>query len=390
MICVSNLFIACAFYALLPTLPLYLKGWLHFADGSIGLIIACFSITGILVRPFAGYVLDNQSRYLVFLFSYFAVTLLFGGYAITTAAAGFVVIRLLHGAAWGATTSASATLINDLVPHNRRGEGVGIFTMTMPLGMAIGPSAADAVMAEWGPIFLFWSLVAFSSIGLAVCLFAGRYRRKIVRTPHVSVRSMSWERMIFAPAIPKSTAMCLLMIPYGGVMVFSSLYAQHYELGNIGLFFLIFSASIIVSRLLLGRAFDRGHLWGPVLMGYGFIVAGIVILATAVCPWQFYFSAFSIGFGYGVIMPTFQAMVNNLAKPQRRGVANATYLVSYDLGIGLGGLITGLALEYVGYRTVYLCSIALVLCSLVVAAAWSVPHYKNNEVADSAAERIRT
>jgi predicted MFS family arabinose efflux permease len=47
--------------------------------------------------------------------------------------------------------------------------------------------------------------------------------------------------------------------------------------------------------------------------------------------------------------PAFQNMIINVANHNQRGTANSTILVSWDVGMGLGVLIGGVASEYLGY-----------------------------------------
>lgn len=38
--------------------------------------------------------------------------------------------------------------------------------------------------------------------------------------------------------------------------------------------------------------------------------------------------------GYGILQPLFQSFVTRITPTPKRGAANATYLLSYDIGIG--------------------------------------------------------
>lgn len=120
---VSNLALASAFYALLPTLPVYLTKSLHFSQGDVGLAVAAFSVSAIIIRPFSGYFMDNYHRLAILLVSLFFMTLIFGSYLFATTVAGMLLLRLAHGAAFGVFTSSAATIVADLLPAGRRGRG---------------------------------------------------------------------------------------------------------------------------------------------------------------------------------------------------------------------------------------------------------------------------
>ncbi len=43
-----------------------------------------------------------------------------------------LLIRFLHGAAFGCASTAMQTAVMDMIPHHRKGEGIGYFTLTPP------------------------------------------------------------------------------------------------------------------------------------------------------------------------------------------------------------------------------------------------------------------
>jgi predicted MFS family arabinose efflux permease len=58
----------------------------------------------------------------------------------------------------------------------------------------------------------------------------------------------------------------------------------------------------------------------------------------------------------GVVMPTLQAMANNVVEPQRRGAANATFITAFDIGIGGGSMLLGMLAEFTSLKSMYLAS----------------------------------
>lgn len=74
------------------------------------------------------------------------------------------------------------------------------------------------------------------------------------------------------------------------------------------------------------------------MASYLFLATGAHLLAAG----------FFSGVGYGILQPLFQAFVTGTTPPPQRGVANATYMLSYDVGIGLGSLLMGFLQQPVG------------------------------------------
>ena len=67
------------------------------------------------------------------------------------------------------------------------------------------------------------------------------------------------------------------------------------------------------------------------MASYLFLTTGIHLLVAG----------FFFGLGYGILQPLFQSFVTGTTPAPKRGVANATYMLSYDIGIGIGSLLMG-------------------------------------------------
>ena len=65
-------------------------------------------------------------------------------------------------------------------------------------------------------------------------------------------------------------------------------------------------------------------------------------------------TAFFIGIGFGIIFPSFQTIFISLAPHSQRGTANATYLTSFDVGVGIGMLISGKVAESFNLSSAFL------------------------------------
>jgi predicted MFS family arabinose efflux permease len=76
------------------------------------------------------------------------------------------------------------------------------------------------------------------------------------------------------------------------------------------------------------------------------------------------------GAGFGALFPALQAWVINLVKPERRGVATATYYNFFDIGIGLGSILLGVVVTLTSYTTMFLLSGILYVVFLVVYFAY--------------------
>src|SRR5581483_4452441 len=109
-----------------------------------------------------------------------AATLL---YPLALSVAAIAGVRLLQGLAYGAQTGAGATLSAELVPAERRGEGLGVYAAGINVAQVGGPALAVAVLTAggFGPIF---ALAA--AIGLAAIVFSALVPAAAAGTPERS------------------------------------------------------------------------------------------------------------------------------------------------------------------------------------------------------------
>lgn len=366
----ANLLLTSAFYALLPTLPVYLTKNLHFSQTLTGIIVASLSLSMVATRPFTGYLMDNYHRFSVLIVSLAMLTLFSGAYLLTATVASLLALRLAHGMAFGAATSSTATITVDITPSERRGEGIGILGLTSPLGMAVGPLVGLYLLAHQGPRLMFFAFLVLSFLALVSAAFAKLHYDRPAKKP------FSLQGLIHPKALPVSIAMLFVMTVYGAVLVFIGIYALQRGFSNVTIFFLCFSLSIILSRLLLGKLYDKGQVVFLIAVGLSMILVGIIWLSLARNETEFVLAGMLAGFGFGTLMPTGQAAVNDLVKFSERGAANSTYFFSYDVGIGTGAFLVGLLADKMKLADLYLGSSLAVLAGGAIFFLVAIPHYR--------------
>ena len=119
--------------------------------------------------------------------------------------------------------------------------------------------------------------------------------------------------------------------------------------GGTGVYFAVLSVGLIASRLQGSKGLRDGRLTRNAAEGVVFSALGYTLFVACPNDLGYYGSALLIGLGNGHIWPAFQNMMISMARNNQRGTANSTILVSWDVGMGLGVLIGGVASEYLGY-----------------------------------------
>jgi MFS family permease len=274
-------------------------------------------------------------------------------------------------------SSAGSTIAVDLVPLKRRGEGIGIFGLSMTIAMAIGPLIAITITGDSSYKRLFFSAATFSFLGLILALF--------VKVPKITSVKKKFKigSLIEKRSLPVSLNMFFVTIPYGGIISFIALYGRSINIESSGLFFLILALGIAISRIFSGKSFDK---FGPkkiCILGLGLLIVGLPVLALNQSFFGYHLSALILGFGFGVIMATFQAIANHKVEAEKRGAANSTYLTFFDLGIGFGMLLVGFLIQVMDYSGAFILCAVIEVLALVVFIFYTMPKFQRVSQTDS-------
>lgn len=385
--CLANFLTAFSFFLLVPTLPFYLVDNFGLEPDIVGLVLSCYVLAVLCIRPFAGFVADVFPRKKVYLISYVLFALSFVGYLfVYSEILFFILLRVVHGFAFGALNTTGNTLVIDIMPSSRRGEGLGYFGVTNNLAMAFGPMTGLFLIEGGSYNQLFFAALLTACIGL---LFASIVKVKWRQPIEKIGKVFSIDRFILLEGIPASLAFFMLAIPYGMTSSYIAIYAA--EVGiteGVGFFFTVQGAGLIVSRLISGKRVDKGYITQTISRGIVIALVGVIgeaLLAT-VCGFNFttgfalyFLSAFLIGYGFGTIFPAFNTLFINMAPHSRRATANATYLTGWDVGIGAGMLLGG-ALSVNGYSGSFTFSAILVFAALIYFVLFVSKHFMRHRL----------
>ena len=401
----ANFALFFAFYVLTPLLPLYLKEHFGATKDVIGLVLSGYTLTALLFRPFSGFVVDAFPRKTVLMVCYTAFAIFFAGYLAASTLLLFTIVRTMHGGPFGALTVANSTVAIDVLPSSRRTEGIGYYGMSNNLAMAIGPTVGIFIYRYTHSFdLLFWLALVIATIGLTVDATVSLSRAargcevRGARCENSSETELSGVQGDLVPPtkhqVPqKNINMCRFFLVRGwllgvNMVVFGfcfgvlsnylAIYGKEVMgiTGGTGTYFMLCSVGLILSRLQGGRALRQGRVThnaasGMVisLVGYTLFILMPTLLsllnecdggsqfvtlhASLFTSSGYYGSALLIGLGNGHMWPAFQNMTINVAPNSKRGTANSTILVSWDVGMGLGILLGGVISELAGYSAAF-------------------------------------
>lgn len=370
----SNFLMYITYYAILSALPIYLVSDLHASKIQVGVVVGAYTIASVLVRPFSGFALDKFGRRTIYLSALVLYSMFFTGYLIAITITSLIFLRFAQGLTWGFTTVSGSTIAVDNIPASKRGEGIGYFTLSTTLGMSVGPVIGLFICHQWGYTAMFVT-GCFISLASLFCAYLVHLRKRYRVGKHIHLQITS---LFEKNSVRPSMNVFITMVAYGGLVSFIALYGREIGIQNSSLYFLVFSVGIAAARLTAGKEFDRNGPGKIITLCLILLIIGFPLLALAKNVILFYGSAIIIGFGNGVIFPTFQSMVNNLADSLHRGVANSTLYTAVDLGMGFGMILAGLIAQKISISAIFWINSIVCLSGLFFFRFSVLPFYERN------------
>lgn len=369
IIVIANFFIFTSFQMTLPTLPLYVQE-IGSNETWVGIIVGIFTFSALLIRPFGGKLLDTTGRAPVFLIGLAILVLSLYSLAISTTILILVIVRIVQGVGWGLSNTASGTIASDLVPKDRRGEGLGFFGLSGNLALAIGPALGLFLVDHIAFSTLFIICGSLTLIALVLALNVRYVKPEPLTDSEIQEDADTAERFNFIEkrALPASALLFFITFTFGGIATFLPAYTfqQGFQSHYIQIYFVLYALALVTTRFFAGRIYDRRGLPIVFIPGIILIISGLTLLAILNSPVYLFVGAILYGLGFGTVQPALQASAINSTPIRKRGMANATYFSAFDLGVGLGAITFGLVAQYADYSSIYWISAGSGVLSLLL------------------------
>lgn len=381
----ANFLLYFGFWLLVPVLPFYLTEVFQAGNATVGLVLSCYTLAALCIRPFSGYLLDTFSRKPLYLTAFFTFTAIFAGYLLAGTLLIFTLLRIAHGFAFGTVTVAGNTVVIDIMPSSRRGEGLGYYGLSNNMAMSIGPMVGLFLHDSYSFKIIFLTSLLSCTLG-----FIMAWMIKVPTKPSVKREPISLDRFILLKGIPAGFDLLLLSIPYGMTSNYIAFYAKQIGItAEAGFFFTLMAVGMAVSRLFSGRQVDKGRITSVIATGIYLVCICFFLLSFCekLMLWNpkatttiFFSIALLLGIGFGTMFPAFNTLFVNLAPNNKRGTATSTYLTSWDIGIGVGMMAGGYIAQISTFSMAYFTGACLTVISAFYFNRKVGPHFQKNKL----------
>ncbi|WHY56178.1 MFS transporter [Peribacillus simplex] len=361
-----NFFITLIFYLLMVTLAIYAVNELDASTSEAGLISGIFIIGTLIGRLFIGRFIDSIGRKKTLFIGLIFFTLTTLLYFVDLGIGFLLVNRLIHGMAMGMASTATGTIVAQIIPATRKGEGIGYYSMSATLATAIGPFIGLYMAQHTSFQVIFSFCLALGVISLITAFFLYVPALKVTAKATES-KGFKLSNFIEPKALPISIITLLLAFCYSSVLSFISFYAIEINLVNTAsFFFVVYAVAVLLSRPFSGPLMDRkgsNFIMYPAFMLFGI---GLLLLSITTNSFTLLAAGFLIGLGFGNMQSSSQAIAVKLTPPHRMGMATSTFFIMLDAGLGFGPYILGFIIPVTGYSTLYVILGVLVIATSVL------------------------
>lgn len=367
----NNLFLFTYYFALLTILPIYIMNDLGGTVQEAGMALTLFLVSSIAIRPFSGMIVERIGKarsvriagiiFVVFAFAYLLIESMWS----------LLLVRFLHGFWFSILTTVNVPIVNDYIPDERKGEGMGYFVMSTNLGVVFGP-------------FLALTLIQFASFRLLFAVLAGIVALGYIFTWLINIQenttakqdpkpqakgnsSLQLHDIVESKVLAIGFVALLTAFAYSSVMSFITAYAEVKQLlAYTSVFFIVFAISMLLVRPWVGKLYDSKGPSAVIYPSFVFFAIGLVIVSFLNNQWVMWLSAVFMGIGYGSVFPCLQTVAIQSVEKPRMGHAISTFFTLFDAGLAVGSVVMGVLIAWMGFQATYLFCAAMVIVTLVV------------------------
>jgi MFS family permease len=338
-------------WSLYLLVPKFMATALHAGPELIGHVNAIGGIAGLLTVPFAARGLDRFGRTHFFRAGAALIVLLSLGFMyVRTTGVALYVLQGCVAASFVLAFNAAAALLADWAPPERLGQAIGWLGGANVLMNAVATAVAEPLAARHGWQVVFELGVVAGSLAFALSFALRPASAPPAPATPAAAGPRGRDRSGELPGILVATV--LVGAVFVAVFTFVQPYALSLGAREVRGFFLGFTISAVVGRVLLGGLGDRfGRRTVSIWMAIGYALAAL--LTVDLEPGRLVLYGLAFGAAHGLLYPTLNALVLEVVSADRRGFGMTMCTAAFNVGTSTSSFGWGWLAAHHGYRSVY-------------------------------------
>jgi MFS transporter, DHA1 family, multidrug resistance protein len=350
-----------------PLLPIYAHN-LGASGIYIGLIFGAFSLSRTFFLPYFGRLSDLKGRKPIIVLGFLAYALISVAFAYSNSIDVLIIIRFFHGIASAMLMPVIQAYIGDITQKGREGITMGMFNMSLFLGLSLGPAIGGILKDHFSIQGAFYCMGLLALVGFFLSLF--------LLPPTTTERAFShrdkpftWKMLLNDRHV---VGLFLFRFSYvvcvGIIWGFIPLLADMEFAASSSVIGILVMLGVLISGLIhvpMGYLADRMSKKLIVTAGGLLISYGIFSFEWAEQIGDLVVATIIFGLGGGISMPALMAMV--VLKGTRikvMGSIMALMTVAHSLGMLCGALVGGLMMDFFQLRWAFpLGAVVMMVCT---------------------------
>ena len=339
-----------------PLLPIYAHD-LGASGLYIGLIFGAFSISRTFLLPYFGRKSDQKGRKPFIVAGLFAYTVVSLAFMLSNSVESLIALRFLQGIASAMIMPAVQAYVGEITPTGREGFTMGLFNMSMFLGLSIGPLIGGIIRDRFslGTSFASMGFLTFLGFMLSFFLLPPTKSERVVSR---GIEPLPWKWVLqdkemaglffFRLAYAACIGVIWSFLPVLADLEFSLSSSSIGILVAIG----VFSSGLL--HVPMGFMADRVNRKMMVVAGGLIITYAIFSFDWADSYGDLLSASILFGLGGGVSMPALMALaVLKGGEIDGMGSVMGLLAMAHSLGMLVGSLLAGLMMDVSRLRNAF-------------------------------------
>lgn len=361
----------CILITSIPLFTLKLGG----TEAAAGLFMSVVSLAALVVRPLMGRLMDTRSRRLVLLIGTAALSAASLSYSFAASIPLLLALASVHGIALSAVTTSGPAVVADVTPAARLEEGVSLYGITLSLTQGLGPLTALFLLSRFSYSKTFIFTFFFIVLSVLLAFFLNYEKRKEnsersgVQARPGGVKILNIKNLFEINVLKPALYQFLMTFSMSMIVTFIPIFGNVRKIGDIGLFYLLYSCSSVFISLFAGRLVRKYGTGRMIITGFVLQFAAFFTLAFSYSLAPIAAAAVLYGLGSGCSFVALNIIVIKSAPKGRLGASNATVYAAMDIGIASGSCVLGFISAQFGFSAAFLVTAAVILADFLLFAA---------------------
>jgi len=352
-----------------PLLPIYAHN--HGAGGFyIAAIFGAFSFSRTLLLPFFGRLSDRKGRKNIIVFGLLAYALVSVAFLFANSINALIFVRILQGIGSAMIMPVTQAYIGEITPEGKEGWVMGLFNMSVFIGLGIGPLIGGTVNDAFtiNGAFICMGFLALTGFFASLFLLPPVKSEKIIC--HVK-KPIEWKLLFKDQDIIGLSAFrfcyttCIGII-WGFLPIFAD-FKFSLSTSLIGILVMIGVMTSGVMHIPMGYLADRINKKVMVVIGGSISIYGLFSFTSASGFSGLFIANVLFGLGGGISMPALMAMiVIKGGRLRSMGSVMGLVTMAHSFGMLIGAFLAGLMMEYFQLSQAFTLGAVVMLAGIIL------------------------